>query len=177
MKKLLAQHKHFLSNKLVMWTISFALIGVATLLISHAATPASVIEPEDAAITGNAQSITDATASNGKALQFLAAATTGDGIWQQIAPPQVSADFNNPSSNYGFNSIVIDPTNSSVLFMGTNYQGLWKSTDKGVTWAKISTGTGANLLDQGRLWTLAIDPFNHTTLWTTSGYGRSEERV
>ena len=30
---------------------------------------------------------------------------------------------------------------------------------------------GGRLLDQGRLWTLAIDPFNHNTLWTNSGYG------
>jgi hypothetical protein len=93
------------------------------------------------------------------------------GVWASIAPPGVSTNFNNPANNYGFNSMVLDPTDPRVLFVGTNYQGLWKSTNQGATWKKINTGAGGSLLDQGRLWTLAIDPFNHRTLWTTSGYG------
>jgi len=96
---------------------------------------------------------------------------SGGGPWVSIAPPQVSTDFNNPPNNYGFNSIVVDPTNPSVLFVGTNYQGLWRSTDQGATWAKINTGVGGSLLDQGRLWTLAVDPLNHNTMWTSAGYG------
>jgi hypothetical protein len=91
--------------------------------------------------------------------------------WVSIAPPQVSTDFSNPHDNYGFNSIVLDPINPRILFLGTNYEGLWKSADEGATWSKINTGAGGDLLDQGRNWTLAIDPFDHDTLWTTSGYG------
>jgi photosystem II stability/assembly factor-like uncharacterized protein len=96
---------------------------------------------------------------------------SGRDLWAGIAPPQVSTDFNNPANNFGFGSIVADPTVPGVVFVGTCYQGLWKSTDQGGTWTKINTGVGGGLLDQGRLWTLAIDPFNHNTLWTTSGYG------
>ena len=101
----------------------------------------------------------------------MTVSSQGTGIWREISPSQVSIDPNNPTNNYGFNTVVIDPTDPSILFVGTNYQGLWKSTDGGGTWAKLNTGSGGDMLDQGRVWTLAVDPFNHTTLWATAGYG------
>ncbi len=36
--------------------------------------------------------------------------------------------------------LVVDPNNSNVLFVGTRANGLWKSTDAGVTWNQIWTG-------------------------------------
>jgi hypothetical protein len=33
----------------------------------------------------------------------------------------------------------VDPNNGSVLFLGTNQDGLWKSTDHGATWAQVTT--------------------------------------
>jgi hypothetical protein len=36
--------------------------------------------------------------------------------------------------------LVVDPNNSNVLFVGTRYDGLWKSTDAGVTWNQIWNG-------------------------------------
>ena len=80
-------------------------------------------------------------------------------------------DFNNPPDNYGFGSVAVDPNHPNVVYAGTCYQGLWKSSDEGATWIKINTGPGGAMLDQGRLWTLAIDPFDSKTIWTTSGYG------
>jgi hypothetical protein len=122
--------------------------------------------------TGRTSTAAPSVPATTKAPAAGSAPAVGGGPWTSIAPGQVSTDFNSPpAGNYGFNTIVVDPTNPSVLFMGTNYQGLWKSTDQGATWVKINTGAGGDLLDQGRLWTLAIDPFNHNTLWTTSGYG------
>ncbi len=35
----------------------------------------------------------------------------------------------------------VDPNNSNILYLGTNQDGLWKSTDAGVTWAKVSAFT------------------------------------
>lgn len=91
--------------------------------------------------------------------------------WVNISPPQVSTDFNNPTSNYGFQTLVMDPSHPQTLYVGTCYQGLWKTTDGGTSWFKVSTGTNGAQLDAGRLWTVAIDPYSPQTLYTTSGYG------
>jgi hypothetical protein len=91
--------------------------------------------------------------------------------WVAINPPGVSLDFTSASQNYGFNSIVTDAAIPGTVYMGTNYQGIYKSTDRGTTWVKVDTGPGANLIDAGRVWALAIDPFNHSTLYAASGYG------
>jgi hypothetical protein len=93
------------------------------------------------------------------------------GRWVNISPAGVSTDFNNPPQNYGFNTIVTDKTQFGTVYLGTNYHGLYKSTNRGVSWAKIDTGPGSTMLDGGRIWALAIDPFNHNTLYAASGYG------
>lgn len=36
--------------------------------------------------------------------------------------------------------LAVDPKNSSILFVGTRENGLWKSTDAGVTWSQAWTG-------------------------------------
>lgn len=33
----------------------------------------------------------------------------------------------------------VDPNKGSILFLGTNQDGLWKSTDSGVTWSQVAT--------------------------------------
>ena len=91
--------------------------------------------------------------------------------WIKISPPGVSTRataFNN--SNYGFQAIVVDPK-SEAVYVGTCYQGLWKSSDQGKTWVKVNTGKNGALLDTGRLWSLVIDPVNPKVLYTTAGYG------
>ena len=35
--------------------------------------------------------------------------------------------------------LAVDPNNDSVLYMGTRHDGLWKSSDAGVTWAKVDS--------------------------------------
>ncbi len=107
------------------------------------------------------------------AASFMAAIGTSaaSGQWQNIDIPGVSNDFNNPSNNYGYNTVVVDQANPSVVFVGTNYQGIYKSANSGSTWVKIDTGTGSNMVDGGRIWSLVIDPFNHNTLYAASGYG------
>ena len=65
----------------------------------------------------------------------------------------------------------MDPATPATLYTGTNYQGLYKSTNGGTSWVKINTGSGGSLLDSGRLMDPTIDPFNPKTLYTTAGYG------
>jgi photosystem II stability/assembly factor-like uncharacterized protein len=91
--------------------------------------------------------------------------------WQDIDIPGVSNDFNQPANNYGYNTVAVNPVSPTIVYVGTNYQGLYRSADSGATWTKIDTGAGADLLNGGRIWALAIDPFNPTTLYAASGYG------
>ena len=42
----------------------------------------------------------------------------------------------------------VDPNNGSILYLGTNQNGLWKSTDSGVTWSQVTafTPTGVTVV-------------------------------
>jgi hypothetical protein len=91
--------------------------------------------------------------------------------WQNIDIPGVSNNFSQPSNNFGYNTVLVDPTRPNIVYVGTNYQGLYRSSDSGATWHKIDTGAGAIMVDGGRLWALALDPFNPNTLYAASGYG------
>ncbi|GAA2494548.1 1,4-beta-glucanase [Streptomyces gobitricini] len=49
--------------------------------------------------------------------------------------------------------LVVDPADSDTLWLGTRHDGLWKSTDRGATWARsafgpepVATGQGITLL-------------------------------
>ena len=91
--------------------------------------------------------------------------------WVSINPPGLSLDFNNPQNNYGFNTLVADPAVAGTIYMGTNYQGIFKSTDGGATWVKLDTGPGSDMIDGGRIWALALDRYDQLTLYAASGYG------
>ncbi len=98
------------------------------------------------------------------------------GTWTNVTPAQIDLDgasFNH--DNYGIQDVLADPARPSDLYAFTCYQGVWKSTDFGLSWGKINTGTNGSALDGGKLWTAAIDP-NATrdpttppTLWTATG--------
>ena len=88
--------------------------------------------------------------------------------------PGISDDINNPSGNFGYNSIVVDPADDTIVYFGTNRQGIWKSTDAGDTWAWISTGAGpvgegTGSPNTGANWALSMDYFNGA-IYTSSGH-------
>lgn len=93
-----------------------------------------------------------------------------NGTWQNITPRGVSLDYNNPPANYGTQIIQVDPSNPQVIYVGTCYQGLWKSTNGGTTWFKVNTGTNGSALD-GRLWSVALDQVNPQVVWVANGFG------
>lgn len=39
----------------------------------------------------------------------------------------------------------VDPNKGSILFLGTNQDGLWRSADSGVTWSKVSSFSGSSI--------------------------------
>jgi photosystem II stability/assembly factor-like uncharacterized protein len=95
------------------------------------------------------------------------------GTWQSIVPKEVSLDpaFQTPAGmNYGAHSLVVNPLDSSVIYLGTSAQGIYKSTDCGATWKHINTGKNGDKLDHGRQWTFLIDPVDPDVLYTNSGY-------
>jgi hypothetical protein len=96
------------------------------------------------------------------------------GTWEDITPPSVNRDpaFQTPAgANFGVHSFAIDPHDARTIYLGTSAQGLYKTTDCGATWAHINTGMNGSMLDQGRQWTLVVDPVDPGVLYTNSGYG------
>jgi hypothetical protein len=104
--------------------------------------------------------------------------------WEDITPAAANLACV-PLQNYGFQAIDgAKPDAPETLYVGTCLQGVWKTTDAGVTWAKISTGTytnndgtkntTGNVLDQGRNWTLAVDPAHSDVVYTVNGYGNAQ---
>jgi hypothetical protein len=90
------------------------------------------------------------------------------GVWQNITPRQVDltkGDF------FGMQAMVVDPVNPSTIYAGRAMDGIYKSTDCGANWKKISTGRNSNAMARGRSWTMVIDPSNPQTIYTNQGYG------
>lgn len=58
-----------------------------------------------------------------------------------------------------------------VLYVGTCYQGIYKSIDSGDHWIRMNTGENGANLNTGRNWTLAVDPTNPDVVYTVAGGG------
>lgn len=91
------------------------------------------------------------------------------GVWTNVTPASVSLnpDFGGTASNFGVQQIAVDPVRQQDLYTVVDNQGVWKSTDYGATWLKISN---TNLR-----WVMAINPDNTRTpgtpptLWSSAG--------
>jgi hypothetical protein len=120
---------------------------------------------------------------------MVAVTVTNEIPWQNITPP-ISLDFNNPPNNYGTQIILSSPSQPTTLYVGTNYQGVWKSFNSGKTWFKanvgLSSGPGSIYFNydgspagrgqgcasiEARNWAMAIDPTDANVLYTAAGYG------
>jgi len=103
----------------------------------------------------------------------------GTGVWQNVTHPDLNMNPNfNPAGNFGAASVMVDPVRPSDLYASVCYQGLWKSTDYGLTWIKINTGTNGDKIDAGRP-AMVIDPNPNRdpatppTIYSNSLYGAS----
>ena len=81
------------------------------------------------------------------------------------SPPAESVVAGGPPGG-DVNSIVIDPRNPVVVYVGTESGGVYKSTDKGATWARASAG-----LPREETYSLAIDVSHPSTLYAGTGDG------
>jgi hypothetical protein len=101
------------------------------------------------------------------------------GEWEDVTPAGISltlSDFN--GDNYGAQDVLVDPVRPRDLYAFFCHQGVFKSTDYGVTWAKVNTGTNGDKIDSGKPWGEAIetdfcrDPGTPPTLYSAGSQGR-----
>lgn len=60
--------------------------------------------------------------------------------------------------------LVVDPNHSNVLFVGTRYNGLSKSTNAGVTWNLARDGVTSTANENG-ICLVVYDPLSSVTMW------------
>ena len=94
------------------------------------------------------------------------------GTWQQIDPPLDLNKFG--ADQFGFQTIGLSASNPKIVYVGTCYEGIWKTTNAGNTWAKVSVGSNGANLATGRNWSLAVDPTNANVVYTVAGYGNGQ---
>ena len=63
-------------------------------------------------------------------------------------------------------ALAIDPATPTTLYAGTDFGGVFKSTDGGENWSAANTG-----LTSGDVNALAIDPETPTTLYAGTDFG------
>lgn len=56
----------------------------------------------------------------------------------QITPMPFKMGGNEDGRSIG-ERLAVDPHSPNILYLGTRHDGLWKSTDRGATWAKVQT--------------------------------------
>jgi hypothetical protein len=89
------------------------------------------------------------------------------GAWIDITPPDMPV--NDPATNNGAGAFVIDPADSSTIYLGSDKRGIFKTTDCGATWELVSTGRNGDLVGSGGQWAMAMDDAGN--LYSNSGYG------
>lgn len=74
----------------------------------------------------------------------LAPAMQGDARWTFVGPVDLPVPyrtyFGQGAINGRVNAVAFDPTRSDTLYLGSAGGGLWKSTDRGHTWAPLTDG-------------------------------------
>nr|6P2M_A Chain A, Type 3a cellulose-binding domain protein [Caldicellulosiruptor acetigenus 6A] len=71
-------------------------------------------------------------------------ASTDKGATWTIYPLSVKIGGNEDGRGLG-ERLQVDPNLGSILFMGTTRDGLWKSTDRGATWVRVTSFTPTNI--------------------------------
>jgi len=73
-------------------------------------------------------------------------------------PGPTGADFDQP-----FRSVAIDPGNPNIVFVGTEKNGICKSTDGGTTWDRLRYGLWHGADGYSEAWDIAIHPQGSAT--------------
>jgi photosystem II stability/assembly factor-like uncharacterized protein len=116
-------------------------------LINDALARAFVIDPQSPVANGMSQML-----YIGLSNLTLQKTTNAGGTWQQLNFPA-----------YFVNTLAIDPSNSAIIYAGTDGHGAYKSADGGATWTTINNGlTGTYVLE------FAVDEHAPSILFASS---------
>ncbi|MGB9794688.1 ABC transporter substrate-binding protein [Caldisericum exile] len=77
-------------------------------------------------------------------------------VWKEL-----STGSNGLMKDVEITSVVVDPKNSDVIYVGTGFYGVYKSEDGGASWKAISSG----IQEMTNVLTLAIDPKNTNVVY------------
>jgi hypothetical protein len=94
------------------------------------------------------------------------------GQWESITPPGVLLDKLNGQEIYGTQSVLVNPQQPTIVYVGADKQGVFKSTDCGASWTKVNTGRNGATLGSGAQWSMAMDPVDPQVIYAVNGYGR-----
>jgi hypothetical protein len=134
-----------------------------------------------AAVPSTAQCQVTATSAtigkSGTATLTISVGSSGQpGVWEDVNPAGLILD---PTAfggnNFGVQDVLTDPVRRSDMYAFTCYQGVYRSTDYGMTWKKVSQQ--GSILEKGRQWGAAIDPnlsrnpVEAPAMYTMNGYG------
>jgi photosystem II stability/assembly factor-like uncharacterized protein len=97
------------------------------------------------------------------------------GVFEEITPAEVKTTIGQKAPDGqvkgGPFAMAVDPVNQGTVYSGTLLQGVWKTTDCGSTWTKLSGGSHVDDVNRGMNWTFEVDPIDPKTVYTNSGYG------
>lgn len=113
-------------------------------------------------------------AFNGSDVTTMYVGTPGGGVWKTTNRGKTWTAKGDNFPNMGVSDIVIDPTNTDILYLATGdwdgvqnrSLGVLKSTDAGETWNL--TGLTFTLGQNNRISKLLIDPNNTNTIFATT---------
>lgn len=95
---------------------------------------------------------------------------TNAGRWEDVSPPMAKLD---PNNWYTAAVVAFDmsPRDTATIYLGSNSEGIFKTTDCGANWVKINTGKNGDALGTGRTWSLVVDFTDPNIVYANSGYG------
>jgi hypothetical protein len=89
---------------------------------------------------------------------------TASPVWTFLGPEPIDTPYTDPVVSGRVTSIAIDPTDTSVLYLGAAQGGVWKSTNGGTSWTNLTDGQASLAIGS-----VTIDPNNHLTVYAGTG--------
>ena len=86
------------------------------------------------------------------------------GTWEEMGPMTILNGWGGMENAGRMTALAVDPTDSRIVYAGAASGGIWKSTDHAATWHPLADFEPS--LSYG---CLAIDPFNHNTIYAGMG--------